>query len=329
MSHKKSSKFSFIFVLVVALVIVLAFCVYLLPSDKDEEQQTSSIHTSDSHVIKHAQGETSIPVQPQKIAVFDIAALSLLDALQSQKIAGVAGTSSLPDYLNEYRSASYQALGTLFEPDYEAVNALQPDLVITGGRSSAKYKELTSIAPAIDMPVDNERPLQTAIENAKLIGSIIDKSEQANELIEHLNGTITEIKQKTAGQGNGLIVLVTGGKLSAYGAGSRFGIIHTDFGIPQAAEGLATTLHGEAISLEFIQKTNPDWLFVIDRDAAIGRQGAAKQVIENPLIKTTNAWKKDHIVYLDPTPWYLVGEGLVAVQHMADEINAVFSQESL
>ena len=85
--------------------------------------------------------------------------------------------------------------------------------------------------------------------------------------------------------------------MSAYGPGSRFGVIHADFGVTPAVERLATANHGQAISLEFILETNPDWLFVIDCDAAIGRKGSRREkFLDNDIVRQTTAWKKSQAV---------------------------------
>ena len=48
--------------------------------------------------------------------------------------------------------------------------------------------------------------------------------------------------------------------------------------------------HGQPVTFEYIKKTNPDWLFVLDRSAAIGEEGkAAKDVLDNPLVAETTA----------------------------------------
>ncbi len=59
-----------------------------------------------------------------------------------------------PEYLKKYQGDDYAKVGTLFEPDYEAVNAAEPDLIIVGGRSAAKYAALKKIAPTVDLTVD-------------------------------------------------------------------------------------------------------------------------------------------------------------------------------
>ena len=128
-----------------------------------------------------------------------------------------------------------------------------------------------------------------------------------------------------ASKGKGLIVLTTGGRISAYGPGSRFGILHDAFGIVPAATGLDTGTHGQPVSFEYILKTNPDWLYVIDRDAAIGREGSpAKSFLDNELVRQTTAWKKNQVVYLEPANWYLVGGGLTALHQSIEQVSKAF-----
>ena len=103
--------------------------------------------------VSHAQGETAVPADPQTVVVFDVGVLSTLDSL-GVEVAGVP-EATYPESLSQYAGDEYAKVGSLFEPDYEAVNALEPDLVIVGGRSAAVYPELAEIAPTIDLTVDN------------------------------------------------------------------------------------------------------------------------------------------------------------------------------
>ena len=98
------------------------------------------------------------------------------------------------------------------------------------------------------------------------------------------------------------MLLVNGGKLSAFGAQSRLGgWIHGDIGIKPVDASIKEGSHGQPVSFEYVKEKNPDWLFVLDRTAAIGEEGqAAKDVLDNPLIAETTAWKKGQVVYLLP-----------------------------
>ena len=122
---------------------------------------------------------------------------------------------------------------------------------------------------------------------------------------------IAAINEKSAtNDAKALIILGNEGKVSAYGPSSRFGIIHDVFGFKAADEKIEVSTHGQNITFEYILETNPDILFVVDRDAAVGGDASAKDSIENEFVKKTNAYKNGKIIYLDPDYWYLSGGGL-------------------
>ena len=265
--------------------------------------------------VQHAQGETDVPANPKTVLVFDLAALDTLDVL-GIPVAGVPDFK-LPGVLTKYASDDYAKIGSLFEPDFEAVNALRPDLIIVGGRSAPKYEALSKIAPTIDLSTDPNAFMESVARNARTIGRVFGKEDEAEALLTKLNSSMADLRKRTAGIGTGLVVLTTGNRMSVFGPASRFGILHTGFGFAPAVTGLDSAIHGEAISFEFILEANPDWLLVVDRDAAIGRGSAAK-ILDNDLVAQTKAWKQDHVIYLDPTRWYLIGGGLRALQQSAD-----------
>ena len=277
--------------------------------------------------IVHSKGTTAVPAQPQRLVVFDLSSLDTLDAL-GVKPLGVAG-KIFPKHLEKYAGDEYVKVGTLFEPDYEALNAAKPDLIIVGGRSSAKYEELAKLAPTIDLSVTDNDYIGSSRKNAETIAKIFGKSELVQERLAKLTSSVESLAAQSKDAGKALVILTTGGKMSAYGPGSRFGTLHTDFGFVPAVEKLNTSRHGEPISFEFIAKTNPDWLFVVDRDAAIGEKGkSATSVLDNPLVKGTSAGQKGRIVYLDPANWYLAGGGLAALQAMADEVSSALTEHT-
>lgn len=276
--------------------------------------------------VKHAQGETKIATNPEKVVVFDFATLDNLDRL-GVKIIGVPGSIAYPEYLKKYDGADYEKVGTLFEPDYEAVNAAEPDLIIVGGRSAAKYGELAKIAPTIDLTVPAKEFISGSEANIEKLGQIFGKEAEAKAEVEKLNSELAALNEKTKGKGKGLMILTSGGKISAYGPGSRFGVLHDSFGIEPAAPDLSVGNHGQPVSSEFILETNPDWLFVLDRDAAIGREGtSAKQLLDNELVRQTNAWKNNQVVYLNGQNWYLVGGGLGALHSTIQQLSEAFDK---
>lgn len=268
-------------------------------------------------------GEHVVPTNPQKVVVFDFGALDTLDKLGIE-VTGVP-SSNLPGYLSKYADEKYVNVGGLKEADFEKVAEIQPDLIIISGRQSDNYEEFNEIAPTIYLGVDTTNYMESFKENTRKIGQIFGKEEQVETELAAVDTEVKELNEKATAAGkNALILLSNAGKISAYGPGSRFGVIHDVFGFTAVDPDIEASTHGESISFEYVAEKNPDYLFVVDRDAAVGTEGEtpAKQVIENDLVKNTNAYKDGHIVYLNPDYWYLSGGGLISVSEMVKEVAA-------
>jgi iron complex transport system substrate-binding protein len=273
--------------------------------------------------VTHAQGETTLPGVPQKVVSFDFAAIETLEAI-GVNIAGLPG-SNLPAHLEKYASDDYAKVGSLFEPDYEALAALEPDLIIVAGRSSGAYKELAKIAPTVDLSNDWADFYGSIQANADIVGQLFDKEAEIDALQAETDAKVEAAKAAAADAGKGLIVLTSGAEVSAYGPGSRFGFIHDTLGVAPVIEDVEAATHGDAISFEFILEANPDMLFVIDRDAATG-SGAAAAILDNELVAETTAWKNGDVVYIDPVRAYIVNGGLISFGIMADQVAEALSQ---
>ncbi|WP_054957776.1 siderophore ABC transporter substrate-binding protein [Paenibacillus dakarensis] len=313
---------------VFTLFMVAIFTLVLAACGSDENKNSASGNgaeaAGDQITIKHQLGETSIKKNPEKVIVFDFGILDSMDKL-GVEVTGVP-QENIPPYLSKFEDAKYENVGSLKEPDFEKINKIKPDLIIISGRQSEAYKELSSIAPTIFMGVDTAKYMDSFQENMNTLGQIFGKEDQVKEELAAIEKEITALNEKVKATGkNALIILANEGKISAYGPGSRFGILHDVFGFTAVDPGIEVSTHGKDISSEYIVEKNPDYLFVVDRGAAVATGGAesgAKAVVENELVKTTNAYKDGNIVYLDPNYWYLSGGGLTSVSEMVKEVSA-------
>ena len=273
--------------------------------------------------VPTATGEAQIETTPDTVAVFDIAAVDTISAL-GVEIAGVPNSL----YLNRLNDVAQNAtvVGTLFEPDFEALANLNPDLIIAGGRSSAQVEALSRLAPTLDMTITPDGYVDQIRARTTAYGEIFGKQAEADALLAQLDEKLTAARNAVADQGNALIILTNGGNISTYGKGSRFGWLHSALGLPEAVENVdQTQAHGESVSFEFIAEANPDWLLVVERGAAIGQAGeAAQATLDNALIAGTNAAQNGHIVYLDPAEIYVAGGGISAAMHTLDQITDAF-----
>ncbi|GAB5446163.1 siderophore ABC transporter substrate-binding protein [Gymnodinialimonas sp.] len=267
-------------------------------------------------------GEASVTTAPATIAVLDAAAIDTISAL-GITVNAVPAMPPLP-YLAEVLDAA-TPVGSLFEPDFEALAVLAPDLIIAGGRSSRQVEPLSEVAPTIDMTIWGEDMIGQTEDRIAGYGAIFDREAEAAALTEALRARLAEATEAVDGQGNAMIVLANGGNISAYGDDSRFGWLHTALDLPEAFPDLTAETHGEAISFEFIAEVNPDYILVIDRAAAIGQDGeAAAATLDNPLVASTTAAQEGQIIYLSSGPLYLAGGGVQSMMMTLDEIIAGF-----
>ncbi|EPJ51727.1 MAG: hypothetical protein OFPI_16730 [Osedax symbiont Rs2] len=269
--------------------------------------------------IEHAQGTAIFTQTPSKVITFDLASLDTLDALNVEVLGLPQAFAS--GSLKKYKSANYINAGSLFEPDLEVIAAQQPDLVIVATRSAKAYKSLSALAPTIDLSIWGANYLEQFKATSTKIAQIFNRQEELKSKLDDIDTQVAQIQQLAKSAGNALFILTNGGKISAYGPGSRFGWLHDDLGITPAIADIKAATHGDPISFEFILKTDPDWIFVLDRDAAIGKgSGAAKALLDNELINKSKAAQNRQIVYLNGANWYILAGGVNAVAASVTEV---------
>ncbi len=89
------------------------------------------------------------------------------------------------------------------------------------------------------------------------------------------------------------------------------------------AVAAVTATHGNEASFETVVSLDPDYIFVMDRDAAIGTEGAqlASEILDNELINTMRVAQEGHIVYLEhPSVWYTAEGGITALDYMLADL---------
>lgn len=274
--------------------------------------------------INTATGPKTIDKVPARIAVYDIAAIDTLNRLGIQP-AGVPNKLFVPELADVAKGAT--VVGTLFEPDLEALNALAPDLVIVGGRSSAKAEATARVAPTIDMTMNGDDLVAQAKERLVAYGALFAKTDEAAAASKELDAAVEAARQAVKGKGKALILMTNGPKITAYGPGSRFGWLHKTLELEPAVANVEAANHGEAIAFEFISKANPDWLLVLDRAAAIGSgEQGAKATLDNELVAQTTAWKKGQVIYLPSSDFYIAAGGVQSTHRVLKTIEEAFAK---
>lgn len=311
--------------------------------------------------------EVTVPYNPQRVVVVDFANLDILDNLGlGDRVVGVP-TITL-DYLKAYgEDENIAIVGTVKTPDLEAVMACEPDVIFMSGRGAEYYDSLCEIAPVVRLISDSTIGLvETVRKNATTIASIFGEEDQVNALLEQYDARIAALAEFAEGK-TAVLGMCTTGSFNLLGNDGRCSLIVNEIGFDnigadaatvggdsgrsggrggssdsgesgsghggrgESAEstGGATPTHGNEVSFELIVDLNPEYIFVMDRDAAIGTEGAqlAQEIMENELIMKTDAYQNGNLVILEhPGIWYTGEGGITALGIMLEDLEAALLQ---
>lgn len=296
-------------------------------SKKAETEQTKE-QTPENVMIKSFNGNKEevnleVPYNPERIAVLDMASLDILDNLgMGDRVVGSASTSLeyLTDYVDNEEVAN---LGTIKEADLEAVMECDPDVIFIGGRLASSYDALSEIAPVVFLSTESELGIVKSVtKNAETIASMFGLENEVSKKTEGFDERIKALK-KTAEGKTALVGMTTSGSFNLMGNDGRCSIVGREVGFENLTAAESTSTHGNEASFETVVEKNPDYIFVMDRDSAIGADGAqtAKEIVENELVMGTDAYKNGRIIYLEhPAVWYTAEGGITALNIMLSDL---------
>lgn len=269
--------------------------------------------------------DLEVPYDPERIAILDMACLDIIDSLGvGDRVVGSAGTSL--DYLQDYvTDENIENLGTIKEADMEAVMACEPDVIFIGGRLSSSYDTLSEIAPVVYLSTDTEIGVVESVrKNASTIAAMFGLEDQVDELMVDFDERIETLAAFAKGK-TAIVGMCTSGSFNVLGNDGRCSMIGREIGFENVGvdANVDTSTHGNEASFEYVVEKNPDYIFVMDRDAAIGTNGAqlAQDIMENELVQGTDAYKNGQLVYLEhPAVWYTAEGGVQALDLMLQDL---------
>ena len=288
-------------------------------------EETPATVTITSLDASGAAVELEVPYDPQRIAILDMAALDILMSLGlGDRVVGSASTSL--SYLQDVVTREGVAnLGTIKEADLEAVMACEPDVIFIGGRLSGSYDALSEIAPVVYLSTDSEIGVVESVRrNATTIASMFGLEAQVEDLMAGFDERIAALNAFAEGK-TAIVGLVTSGSFNVLGSDGRCSIISVEIGFENLGDGDVTATHGNESSFELIVELDPDYMFVLDRDAAIATEGAqlAQEIVENELVMGTDVYANGNIVYLaNPAVWYTAEGGITALDIMLSDLES-------
>lgn len=291
-------------------------------SSREEKPETITVKSLNAN---KEEVDLEVPYDPERIAILDMACLDILDSLGvGDRVVGSAGTSL--DYLQDYvTDENIENLGTIKEADMEAVMACEPDVIFIGGRLSSSYDALSEIASVVYLSTDTEIGVVESVrKNASTIAAMFGLEDQVDELMVDFDERIETLAAFAEGK-TAIVGMCTSGSFNVLGNDGRCSMIGREIGFENVGvdANVDTSTHGNEASFEYVVEKNPDYIFVMDRDAAIGTDGAqlAQDIMENELVQGTDAYKNGQLVYLEhPAVWYTAEGGVQALDLMLQDL---------
>ena len=296
-----------------SLVAALALtgCAGTAAAPVDEPAAATTVTVEDNH------GSIEVPVAPERVVALDN---TTFQTLSDWGVKLVAAPKPLMYDLWPSLSGGDEVLdaGLHREPNIENILAAEPDLIVGGYRFRELYDQLKEIQPATieTSPRDGEEHTSELKRQTTILGQVFDKNDEAATLNADLDAAIADAKAAYDPSQTVIGLITSGGKIAYAGPGEGRvdGLPFPTLGLTPALERAAEDAsHGDDISVEAIAAANPEWLFVLDRDAMFGEDGyvSAKELVENAeALKNVPAVQKNQIVYLDGS--FYLDEGIQA-----------------
>lgn len=303
------------------LVSILAVFTLMLVACSDSSKETSKANNKDNGSdkpktveITDAHGTVKVPVNPKNVVALDN---RTFETLSDWGIKLAAAPKDIMPADSAYKKdEKVQNIGNHREPNLEIIAAANPELVIVGQRFADHYEEIKKLVPnaaVIDLNFDVSekatKPGENLVKGLKdstiTLGKIFNKDKEAKQLVADFDKSIEKAKSAYNGKDKVMSVIVTGGNIgfAAPHSGRVWGPMYEIFGWTPALEVSNSTAghKGDDVSVEAIAQTNPDWIFVLDRDAATSdaaKSTPAKDVIsKSPALENTTAVSKKQVIY--------------------------------
>lgn len=314
-------------VAIVGLIIILVFGVFgftkLKGGDSDDQ---AAKHQQEKVTITDANGESiELEKNPTRVVVFDYGIADILKNLGVDVVVGIPKQGKLPEILSLYQDDKYINVGSLKEIDFEAVESLNPDLIIIGGRQAEDLDTFKEIAPTVNLEVDGQNYMESFKSVVTDLGNLFDKQDVAKEAIDQIENKISKVnKSITDKKLTASVVMANEGSLSVFSKESRYGLIYNGLGFGEVDNNIEASTHGQQVSFEYFLENKSDYVFVVDRGAVTGKGEKASKLFDNEIMNKTEVAKNGNIVYLDAVAWYTMTGGIESTNIMVDEVaNAI------
>ncbi len=264
--------------------------------------------------VLHAMGSSCVPETPERVVVLDTGELDGALSLGVKPVGAVEAVAGagLPEYLSEL-TEGIELVGTITEPNLEAILALNPDLILSSKlRHEAVYGQLSEIAPT----VFTETVGVTWRENLRVYAAALNKEAALALRLGEYRAKLAAVRAATDTDQEVSVVRFVPGENRVMQRGNFVGTVLEDVGFerPEAQRGDNFML---TVSQEQLNLLDGDVMFVSvyggDDDTELGA------FTRSPLWASLGAVQAGRVYRVNDDGWFL-GIGLIGAGRIMDDL---------
>ncbi|SNR64708.1 ABC transporter substrate-binding protein [Blastococcus mobilis] len=302
--------------LITAVVAAMALSSCGSSADDTEEASAQESGSVETRSVDHVLGTTEVPVDPQRVVTLDTPHLDTALSLDITPVGSVQSdvATGFPEYLDD-RTEGIEVVGTIEEPDLEAIAALQPDLILSSSvRHEAIYEQLSQIAPTVLTDyTEGWRAMFTTTADA------LNRAEEGAEALAGYDARADQVGEAVGAEGaTASIVRFLPEETRIYGPETFSGSVLTDvgFALPQLSYDEYSMAY---VSAEEIGQADADVVF----STAYGDPGATTKG------GVTAVWEfleavPDCAFEVDDDEWML-GIGLLGAEVVLEDVETTLA----
>lgn len=268
---QRRNRFSVLLASSAVLALGLTACGSGGSDDSSSEEAASGTTVS----VETNDGAVEVAVPPQSVAAFDNRTFKLLDDWGVELSTGAV--SLMRADLSYKDNDQILDTGNHREPNLETIVEADPDVVIIGQRYADYKEDIASLAPEaamIDLDVREDQPFGDELKRQVTeLGKVFEKEDEAQALVDDYEAAKERVAAAYDSEDSVMGLITSGGDINyaAPTVGRTLGPVFDDLELTPSleVEDASEDHQGDDISVEAIADSNPDWILVMDRDAAI------------------------------------------------------------
>lgn len=205
--------------------------------------------------------------KPSTIVTLSPVCTELVGAMKATSaIIGTDASSNYPTSIIESKERKLISIvGTYTDPSYEAIMALNPDMVICDGSQLSHVEMADSLrnSNVNAIVIYNGEDFESILKNVFVVGAAINYEQRAKVVVDEMTTSYTTLEGITASSPTVDVMITLGSNPSPYVAASSTYI--NDIAESMHGNNVFSYLKGwPQIVSEYIQSTNPSCIIVLD-----------------------------------------------------------------